>query len=593
MFRIAVTEGTAAPTVEIIKADEVLIGRVTGNDIVLATGNVSKQHARIAFQGGQLVIFDLKSTNGTSVNGRKITAPTPVGNDDAIQIGEFKLTILSAIPSISLAVLQDVTQLTVMASHESAVEQQGARAPSLHEQTPVLAAYELANERTPTTNDDLLPVRPSTSSPPVWSDSRIPAPPVGPAPLASRLKPASTSSEIGRLALTTHVANTGSSSGHRPPAPSDARPDRDSPELPSEQAMTVNRRLSVPREPFWDDARFRKSWQAAIERLTEEVPIEELPSGLHIQPHVLRAFEERTARIVMGLPESKPLSHAHLAALSAILAHSAVGLGPIDSYLQDPRVQALTLTDEGHVELHLEAGNVSESVPAPLEFTHRPLAQRIRDRLLGASMGSGIDGFQVLSAAAMAGSGSVFVRLQRIGATGISPNLLPFAVVERVREMLKRDAAILVVIPESQRGTWGAVRAVVDSLDTARKAWVASDPGAAELERQSIGADELQSLRWCPVPLVLDASNPSGWAAWLRASTHASLPTVAIVNADSVHRALARVCLLTGAPDVGTLCALFDGVLRVVEESGALSSVVFQAGTPLLDGTHTTTGGGL
>jgi hypothetical protein len=357
--------------------------------------------------------------------------------------------------------------------------------------------------------------------------------------------------------------------------------------------MTVNRRLSVPREPFWDDARFRKSWQAAMERLTEEVPIEDLPSGLHIQPQVLRSFEERTARIVMGLPESKPLSHAHLAALSAILAQSAVGLGPIESYLQDPSVQALTLTDEGHVELHLEAGRVSESVPAPLEFTHRPLAQRIRDRLLGASVGSGIDGFQVISAAAMAGSGSVFVRLQRIGAVGISPNLLPFAVVDRVRELLKRDAAILVVLPESQRGTWGAVRAVVDSLDTARKAWVASDPGAAELKRQSIGADELQSLRWCPVPLVLDASNPSGWAAWLRASTHASLPTVAIVNADSVHRALARVCLLTGAPDVGTLCALFDGVLRVVEESGALSCVDFQAGTPLQDGTHTATGGGL
>ena len=74
---------------------EVSIGRVDQNDIVLPKGNVSKQHSKLVLREGRLVIVDLKSTNGTFVNGKKIGAPQVVRADDKINIGDF---VIGAVP---------------------------------------------------------------------------------------------------------------------------------------------------------------------------------------------------------------------------------------------------------------------------------------------------------------------------------------------------------------------------------------------------------------------------------------------------------------------------------------------------------------
>src|SRR6202007_376527 len=68
---------------------EITIGRVQGNDIILPKGNVSKRHSRIVLKDGKFIIVDLKSTNGTYVNGRKITSPLVVKDSDKIYIGDF------------------------------------------------------------------------------------------------------------------------------------------------------------------------------------------------------------------------------------------------------------------------------------------------------------------------------------------------------------------------------------------------------------------------------------------------------------------------------------------------------------------------
>src|SRR6266853_1613667 len=75
MFAIVVNEkGGEQKRLEFDKP-EVTIGRVQGNDIILPKGNVSKRHSRIVLKDGKFIIVDLKSTNGTYVNGRKITSP--------------------------------------------------------------------------------------------------------------------------------------------------------------------------------------------------------------------------------------------------------------------------------------------------------------------------------------------------------------------------------------------------------------------------------------------------------------------------------------------------------------------------------------
>src|SRR5512143_1042359 len=75
---------------------EVTSGRVQGNDIILPKGNVSKRHSRIVLKDGKFIIVDLKSTNGTYVNGRKITSPLVLKDTDKIYIGDFILTVEDA-----------------------------------------------------------------------------------------------------------------------------------------------------------------------------------------------------------------------------------------------------------------------------------------------------------------------------------------------------------------------------------------------------------------------------------------------------------------------------------------------------------------
>src|ERR1700704_5280865 len=93
MFTILVNEkGGEQKRLEFDKP-EVTIGRVQGNDIILPKGNVSKRHSRIVLKDGKFIIVDLKSTNGTYVNGRKITSPLVVKGSDKIYIGDFILSI--------------------------------------------------------------------------------------------------------------------------------------------------------------------------------------------------------------------------------------------------------------------------------------------------------------------------------------------------------------------------------------------------------------------------------------------------------------------------------------------------------------------
>jgi Protein of unknown function (DUF3662)/Inner membrane component of T3SS, cytoplasmic domain len=65
-----------------------VIGRSRECDIVLQDSNVSRRHAEIRPTGGDgWTITDLGSTNGVRVNGRAITAATPLQPGDEIAVG--------------------------------------------------------------------------------------------------------------------------------------------------------------------------------------------------------------------------------------------------------------------------------------------------------------------------------------------------------------------------------------------------------------------------------------------------------------------------------------------------------------------------
>ena len=71
--------------------NQILIGRDTASYLPLNHPTVSFRHAMILKQNGGLAIRDLGSTNGTFVNGQRISQ-VPLNSGDVIQIGPFKLS---------------------------------------------------------------------------------------------------------------------------------------------------------------------------------------------------------------------------------------------------------------------------------------------------------------------------------------------------------------------------------------------------------------------------------------------------------------------------------------------------------------------
>ncbi len=93
MISIVISEKGGAERRERFSKNEISVGRVKGNDVLLSKGNVSKRHARLMVRDGRFIVTDLKSTNGTYVNHRRITHATLVREGDRIYIGDFVLWI--------------------------------------------------------------------------------------------------------------------------------------------------------------------------------------------------------------------------------------------------------------------------------------------------------------------------------------------------------------------------------------------------------------------------------------------------------------------------------------------------------------------
>jgi hypothetical protein len=78
--------------------EPVTVGRDPDNDVVLDDRRVSRRHAEIRLRLGRYTLYDLQSTNGTFVNGRRV-AEVVLGDGDRILIGGTELVIQQAEPT--------------------------------------------------------------------------------------------------------------------------------------------------------------------------------------------------------------------------------------------------------------------------------------------------------------------------------------------------------------------------------------------------------------------------------------------------------------------------------------------------------------
>jgi hypothetical protein len=73
--------------------DEITIGRREDNVVHLPDRNVSRRHARLLRKNGSVLLEDLRSANGTRVNGVRITEPVSLANGDLVSIGDYGVAL--------------------------------------------------------------------------------------------------------------------------------------------------------------------------------------------------------------------------------------------------------------------------------------------------------------------------------------------------------------------------------------------------------------------------------------------------------------------------------------------------------------------
>ena len=93
--RLVVDQPVAKRGVFFDIGSEMTVGRAAGCQIALIDDTyVSQLHARVFERSGQVYVEDLGSTNGTYVNGHRVSAPTPMHKGDSLQVGS---TVLEAV----------------------------------------------------------------------------------------------------------------------------------------------------------------------------------------------------------------------------------------------------------------------------------------------------------------------------------------------------------------------------------------------------------------------------------------------------------------------------------------------------------------
>ena len=75
------------------RGHEMIIGRVAGCDHVIELPMISSRHARLFREGGRILIEDLRSSNGTFVNGARIQGPVALNPGDKIGLGSHEVTL--------------------------------------------------------------------------------------------------------------------------------------------------------------------------------------------------------------------------------------------------------------------------------------------------------------------------------------------------------------------------------------------------------------------------------------------------------------------------------------------------------------------
>ncbi len=129
---------------------ELLIGRELVNDIVISDADVSRKHARLLQQAEGWLVEDLASTNGTYVNGNRLSAPQRLQPGDQIKLGETIELLFEVLPAAAQATRLAIEPPVEPVAVEPAIEPVAAafprpqEFPDLHMPEPAVEVLDAA-----------------------------------------------------------------------------------------------------------------------------------------------------------------------------------------------------------------------------------------------------------------------------------------------------------------------------------------------------------------------------------------------------------------------------------------------------------------
>jgi hypothetical protein len=132
-FQFVMRSGPTPGATYSLEGDQLIIGRDSSSGIAINDAEVSRKHARLNFQGGKYVIEDLGSTNGTFVNGQRLTSSVVLKSGDVVSLGEQIVLLYEALSADAGA-----TMISHKAPARTAV---GARPVAAPAPAPVPQAY--------------------------------------------------------------------------------------------------------------------------------------------------------------------------------------------------------------------------------------------------------------------------------------------------------------------------------------------------------------------------------------------------------------------------------------------------------------------
>jgi ABC-type multidrug transport system ATPase subunit/pSer/pThr/pTyr-binding forkhead associated (FHA) protein len=104
---LVIKEGPSAGKTYPLEGGEILIGREPSSTLQIDSPGVSRKHARLIFQNNQYLLEDLGSSNGTFVNGERISKSWSLKNGDIISLGRMiQLEYQVALPPVSTTMIE-------------------------------------------------------------------------------------------------------------------------------------------------------------------------------------------------------------------------------------------------------------------------------------------------------------------------------------------------------------------------------------------------------------------------------------------------------------------------------------------------------